>query len=909
MVVPFNRRKEKTLDKNKILMGLWAAVASVAALAADVTSAPTQANAPDTSNLPSLAAPDSDVQPLVKITAAQKARLLRKVNKIHEKRFGFPDEAQKFYANKRTGPMLTRAPGGVENRSLDPLMYMPAVEQMRNMPRFSSSQGAALAPSKGSELSAVATPGGALSGWSNIGPNNQGGRTRALLIDPTAPNTMYAGGVAGGVWKSTDAGGSWATTTDLAISNLAVVTLAFQPGNTSTIYAGTGEGVGNGDAVRGAGVFKSTDAGVTWAHLPSTATPDFYYTMKVIVSPRNASRVYAATRTGLWRSLDAGATWTNLVTTPSNGCTDMAMQEKRTVGYVFVSCGRTNQQGTIWRVLDSNTGTATSVMSLTGQGRSSIAIAPSNESIIYIASSQRNAGAGPGQYGLHGVYRSTANGNPGTFTTQRQGNVAFANTAAKINQLLFSNPVIALLTECGFGTSSLLNQGWYDNVIAVDPVDPNRVWIGGVDLWRSDDGGSTWGTAGYWWFDKGIDPQYHHADQHGIVFHPNYDGVSNKVMFAAADGGVERIDDARAPVNTTLAQLCGAPVAGGNTWIDRNTGYVTTQFYNGTAYPDGTRYFGGLQDNGTQRGGSASLQWASIFGGDGGYVAIDTKADSNPNNDVLFIETTGNSLRRSTNGGGTFASVTVGNVANGTAGGFLFIAPFAMNQGNKNQLWAGGFDIWRTTDQASSWNRATGASQTCGLGSVSAVATHPQDGNRVLVGMSDGCFHVNTAALSAPNSGAWPGGGVIGVGVISSMAWDPNNINVAYATVSNFTTNTVLKSVNGGVSWAPIMGSGATALPQIPAHSVVVNPAASNQVFVGTDLGVFTSVDGGASWYRENTGFANVVVEWLAINETAPYKLFAFTHGRGAWVTDLATNVPTPAAAALKSSQSPAVQR
>ena len=102
---------------------------------------------------------------------------------------------------------------------------------------------------------------------------------------------------------------------------------------------------------------------------------------------------------------------------------------------------------------------------------------------------------------------------------------------------------------------------------------------------------------------------------------------------------------------------------------------------------------------------------------------------------------------------------------------------------------------------------------------------------------------------------------------------------------------------NGGVSWSASVGAGITAMPQIPAHSVVVNPANSSEVYVGTDLGVFTSTDGGASWYRENTGFANVVVEWLAINETAPYRLFAFTHGRGAWVTSLATN-GAPAAAA-----------
>ncbi len=833
---------------------------------------------------------------IVPVTPTHAARLNRKLERVARrglKPFDQPDEAQAYYANKRTGPIIMRGPDITTVRPLDSAMYLPALEQMRNMPLRSTSQRLA----RGASASAVASPGAALGAWASLGPANQGGRTRSLLIDPGNPSVLYAGGVAGGVWKSTDGGANWSTNTDLGLANLAVSTLAFQGSNTSTLFAGTGEGVGNADAVRGAGIFMTTDAGATWAQLPSTNNSNFHYTMKVIVSPRKTSRMYAATRTGLWRSLDSGVTWALVPgVAPSNGCTDAAMQEKRAIGYLFVSCGRTGSQGTVYRLLDADASSGTSILSLPAQGRSSIAVAPSNESVVYVMAAQRTggvAGAGPGLGGLHGVYRSVANGNPGSFTTQRDGRVAPANTAQKINQQLLSNPVFALLAECGFGPASQqLNQGWYDNVIAVDPLDSNRVWAGGIDLWRSDNGGVDWGTASYWWFDKGIDPQYNHADQHGIVFHPNYNGTTNKVMFSTQDGGVSRTDDARAAVNTTLAQICGAPVAGGTVWIDRSNGYVTTQFYHGTAYPDGSRYFGGLQDNGTSRGGTGSPNWSVLAGGDGGYVALDTKGDANPNNDVLFLENTGNSMRRSTDGGAIFTSVAVGSPGV-TPAGFMFIAPFEMNKGNRNHIWAGGFDIWLSVNQASNWTRMTGQTQTCGLGAISALAAHPLNANRVLVGMSDGCFHYNHAALT-PVAGAWPGGGTIAVGMISSMAWDPNNITVAYATVSNFTTNTVLKSTDGGVNWVPIMGAGVTAMPQIPAHTVVVNPANSSELFVGTDLGVFTSTDGGASWFRENTGFANVVVESLAISDTAPYKLFAFTHGRGAWVTSISTNGSPP---------------
>ncbi|HTM30536.1 MAG TPA: putative Ig domain-containing protein, partial [Vicinamibacterales bacterium] len=575
---------------------------------------------------------------------------------------------------------------------------------------------------------------------------------------------------------------------------------------------------------------------------------------------------------------DGGGSWSQIVTsTGVNGCTDMAMQVQGVTGYVFFSCGNF-AQGTVYRILDDDTATQEPIFSTAGQGRSSIAVAPSNEAIVYLLSAQATNGGGPGTHGLHGVYRSISNGDPGSFTTQRQGNVAPTTTAQRINQLLLSNPVYGLLADCGFGPSNqFLNQGWYDNVIAVDPLDPNRVWAGGVDLWRSDNAGVDWGTAGFWWFDKGIDPEYHHADQHNIVFHPQFNGTSNLVMFSTSDGGVDRIDNARAAVNTTLTQICGTPVGGGGAWVDRNNGYVTTQFYAGVPYPNGQTYFGGLQDNGTQRGASGSQLWASLIGGDGGYAAVDTLGDANSANDVLFAENTSLSIQRSVNGGASFANASTGITGDS---GFAFIAPFTMNQGFKQQLWTGGFFIWRTVNQATNWVRASAT--TPGSGSVSALAAHPLDGNRVIVGMSDGYLLYTTSGLTTDSTTTWlntrPS-----TAFVSWIAWDPTDLNVAYATVSTFTGTTLFKSVNGGATWTASMGSGGTALPSVPALSVVVNPDNAQQVFVGTDLGVFVSLDGGANWQIENAGFARTPVEALVFNETAPRRLFAFTHGRGAW--------------------------
>jgi hypothetical protein len=288
------------------------------------------------------------------------------------------------------------------------------------------------------------------------------------------------------------------------------------------------------------------------------------------------------------------------------------------------------------------------------------------------------------------------------------------------------------------------------------------------------------------------------------------------------------------------------------------------------------------------RGATTSTDWTTLLGGDGGYVAVDTLADGNPANDVLFGEFTRLSIQRSVNGGASFSNAISGITE--SSNNFLFIAPFTMNEGLKQQLWTGGAFIWRTINQATSWTQAS--ADTAGLGSVATVAAHPLDGNRVLVGMSDGYVHYNHAALSTTGATNWLNTRPTS-GFVSSVAWDPANINVAYATVSNFVASTVFKSTNGGATWAPIMGSGGTALPQIPALSVVVNPADSQHVFVGTDLGVFVSIDGGTSWMLENTGFANTPVEALQFNETAPRQLYAFTHGRGAWRVPLQAGCPT----------------
>ncbi len=851
------RLRQATLLACALPMSLLA----VAQTATEVPSGAPQASADNATPAP-LVAPDK-----LKYLVERSARKARQSNPARPDK---PQEAVNWFVGKRTGPIITRGPGArAKPAPLDTALYGPALQQARLTPFYESRTRTVISP--GSRSAAInAAPGATLGSWQNMGPTNQGGRTRQLLIDPTNPNTMYAAAVGGGVWKSTNAGANWTPLTDLLLPNIAVASLAMDPKNPQVLYAGTGEGFFNGDAITGVGMFKTTDGGTTWTALaattpaPGATTADFSYVNQIVVSSRDSNRIYAATRNGVFRSTNGGTSWTKIIDGAAvNGCTDLALQTKRAVGYIFAACG-TFVQATIHRALDSATSTFSPVYTEAGMGRTSLAIAPSNENVIYGLVSNQSGHA------MHAVLRSTTGGGTGSWSARVR-----STDVTKLNRLQLTNPVFAY-SECVGSSVGNFNQGWYDNVIAVDPLDSNKVWTGGIDLMRSDDGGANWGIASYWWFDQG-QPNYAHADQHVIRFHPGYNGTSNKKMYVANDGGVFRTDDARANVGTSIPNVCGTPVAGMVAWTELNTNYTTTQYYHGATYPDGNTFFGGMQDNGTWRGTTASNVGTKLLGGDGGYVSVDTLGDANAANDVLFSGYTGLSLQKSINGGANFFDAITGIAGDS---GFDFIAPHHMNATTRTTLYTGGWYIWRTTNQATSWTRASAI--TTGDGSVSALSSSPVSANHVIVGMSDGYIHYTTTGLSNTSATVWPNARPRTV-FLSAIAHDPVNSLVAYVTYSTFSGVSVYKTADGGATWTPLPGTGVNVLPRVPATAIVVDPADGQRIYVGTDIGVYTTVDGGANWYREVTNFGHVSVEALAINSVGTKYLYAFTHGRGAW--------------------------
>src|SRR5690349_33822 len=400
------------------------------------------------------------------------AALFKGGSDLDGERFDQPREALEFYMQKRL-------PKGEKQLPIE--RYFAAKEKIKHMKRFSSAKGKNLPPqANGNDADEILDPGdgefpngtggggagdgsastsGALGTWQSLGPGNVGGRTRALLIDPSNPDTMYAAAVAGGIWKTTNGGTSWAPLDDF-LANIAVTCLAVDPSNPTTIYAGTGEGFFNADGVRGAGIFKSTDAGAHWTRLTSTiSNSDFFFVNDIVVSPANGQHVYAATRSGVFRSLDGGNTW-NLqiasnVANGANGAMDLVMRTDQATDYIFAAVG-TFSRSHIFRNTDAGgSGTWVDVYSEANQGRTSLALAPSNQNVVYELAACIACGAGTNPNfptasytdGMLAVLRSTASGDAGSWTTQARN-----NSATLQDTLLLSNPVNGALTQCGIGT-------------------------------------------------------------------------------------------------------------------------------------------------------------------------------------------------------------------------------------------------------------------------------------------------------------------------------------------------------------------------------------------------------------------------------------------------------------------------
>ncbi len=674
--------------------------------------------------------------------------------------------------------------------------------------------------------------------WKERGPKNVGGRTRAILIDPNDPSrkTVWSAGVGGGLWKTTDitvAAPTWTAVNDL-FSNIAITTIAYNPVNPQLIYFGTGEGYFNADAIRGDGIWKSANGGTTWTQLASTiGNANFQYIQKIVVHPVTGD-VYAGTRNGLFRSSDAGVTWVKVLGA-GTGASDNRVSD------IEIAADNSIYAGigifTIDGVYKSPSGAAGSWTKLNtgangfttnGFNRVELACAPSNANTLYAVTQNSST---------TGVYQILQSVNGGTSWTVR------------------NNPVDA---DGGIGTDFTRGQAWYDLIAAVDPNSANTLYVGGVDLFKSVDGGNSWQQISHWYGGFGF--QEVHADQHAILFEPG----SSSVIYFGNDGGIFRTSNGTAAIPYL---------------ISKSENYNVTQFYacamNPTAYS--SQFIAGAQDNGSQQYNSLGVNATiEVTGGDGCFTHIDQDQSQ-----YQFTSYVYNNYYRSTNTGGTFTGITSNNTG-------YFVNPTDYDNLNNN-LYASknAGDYYVILGAHASNTLSTRTIAAFNSGRATHISVSPNTSNRVFFGLSNGrIVRVDNAHATTPTELNITGAGMPS-GAVSCIAIENGNDNHLLVTYSNYGSVSVWETTNGGTSWISVEGN----LPDMPVRWALFNPSNPAQAIIATEIGVWsTDLLNGAStsWAPSSTGLANVRTDMLQIR-SSDNLVIAATHGRGLFSSDVFT--------------------
>ena len=680
--------------------------------------------------------------------------------------------------------------------------------------------------------------------WSERGPNTIGGRTRALLLDPndSTNKKLWAAGVTGGLWYTNDitvAAPTW-NEVDGTWGNLAVCSISSDPNDSNTIYVGTGERMGVfSTASRGLGMWKSTDGGSSWTHLSSTE--GFNYVTDIIVRNESGSSViyagvgghyyegqwHGSANTGLWRSTDGGSTWTQVSELTADNTRYEIMDLDLGSDNRIWAGSRTNVYGhgggDIFYSDDGTSWTKASLGTIGTMNRVILAVAPSDANTVYAMIENENTRK------VGWIVKTTDGGANWTVYT--------AGTADPF-------PVDANGNVLGDANG----QASYDLSLGIDPNDPNVVFAGELDVFKTTDGAASWTQVTN---SGGSQYPYMHVDQHNIKFID-----SNKVIFSN-DGGIYYTTD------------------GGTTVNERNTGYNVSQFYSVALHPDtGSEYvLGGTQDNGTWNiSGTGIASGTQRVGGDGGYTHIDQVDPS-----YQFTATVYNSIYRSTNGGGSWSYYANHEDASGGDTGF-FINPSVVDGANKAFYSAvDGSTILRLNNYI---NLSDKTLMNVTLGSTaSAFKMSPHTDGVLFVGTSAGrVFKITDAHTSSYAATEISGSGINGYISSIDIGEDDNQILV---TVSNYGARSVWETVGGGGSngWIDVEGD----LPDMPIRWGLYNRSNFNQVIIATELGTWVSDDITASsitWNPSNDGLANVRTDMLAVRPDDG-AMAAGTHGRG----------------------------
>lgn len=655
------------------------------------------------------------------------------------------------------------------------------------------------------------------SAWISIGPRNVGGRVLAIAVNPKNSSIVWAGSASGGLWKSTTAGeglNAW-THINTGFPALSISAIAIDTANPNIMYVGTGEisfyhfgllGLPGARASYGLGILKSTDAGASWdtTGLSSKFT-DMTAIHRIVINPRNSRTLFAATSEGVFKSTNAGTTWS--LSNPELMAMDVVLNPTDTT-ILIASHGSLNSTANPGMYISVDAGDSWNKVEnglpLTDFGRTALAISISNPSVVYAGVASASSGS------IIGLFKTT---NSGTSWT----NIAPRNYAAA--------------------------QGWYNNVVAVDPTAATHVYAGGFDVYESNNGGSNLAA---------ISSGQIHVDHHAITFDP----ADPSIMYFGCDGGMYKSTD------------------GGGTFMDINNGFVTTQFYPGLSmsYTDSLIGLGGLQDNGTLRY-HGQPGWDGVNGGDGGWTAIDPT-----NKQIMYAESQFLAIGKSTNGGFSFIPATNGLPIG--ASNTNFIPPFVLSPSHPNILYAGAKHVYKSTNAAGTWFTPSGSSSLNGT-KVSCIGVSYTSADTLMTGTGSSVSSSPIFKIYATTNGGTVWTDVTGPlpsRYPTDIEFDPSNSAVAYVTYSGYLTSHVFKTTNVGNTWIDITSN----LPDLPCQAIVVDPKDPSTIWVGTDLGIFMSKNGGGLWEDFSSGMPQAMVLDLVFSRSN-HTLRAATFGNGVY--------------------------
>lgn len=694
-----------------------------------------------------------------------------------------------------------------------------------------------------------------------IGTTPNSGRVSAISVHPTNPNIVYVGCAQAGVYRSLNGGTTWTPIFDSALS-LSIGAIAVVPSDPTTIYIGTGESTLSGSSFFGVGVYRITNAEsanptVTGPlNLNGSGTDVFTgrAISEILVHPTDPNTIFVSTTTGI------------------GGMRNLQLPGAQPTG-VYRSTNAMGANPTFTK-LDFAAG-------FTNRSITDMVMEPGNPNRIYAGAIGVTAGDG-------GVY-TTANALDPTPTWTQALSITLTGSNSRVE--LAANRVAGVTTvmaATGEGTGTTFKsvggaafttvldnnfcnpQCFYDIAIDIDPTNANNVYLGGsptLAFGRSINGGTSYTSSS-----AGL-----HVDTQAITVAPS----DPNIVFFGSDGGIWK--STNAGVNWTN--------------LNNNT-FSATQFESIALHPlDRYSTIGGTQDNGTEYY-QQNLAWIRSAGGDGGFAAIDSNATNLTTGVTMyhtFFNQTGSQIlfQRATSMVTTGAAIGDPNWATslgcgGTANGIncadavYFYAPMVLGPGNPNTIYFGTDKIYRS---ANTGTTMPAASQALG-GTVGTIAISPQNDNVRIVGLSNGqVWGTNTGSATLDNIT----GGITNLGRAAGRAMiDPNNANVAYVAYAGFGLGAghhVWKTTNLNTA-TPTWTVAGNGIPDVPVNAFAIDPANSNNLYAGTDIGVYRSTDGGTSWQPFNDGIPRVAIFDIAIHPVHRLIRVA-THGRGIYEMNL----------------------